>query len=83
VYEGTQNIQTEIAFPGKAILEKAVDETGRLRVTGTFRYQACDDKTCYLPVTVPVSWAFRFDNFIEPRAPEAIQHKPPAVPKRD
>jgi thiol:disulfide interchange protein DsbD len=25
-------------------------------VKGTIRYQACDDKICYLPVNVPVSW---------------------------
>ena len=24
--------------------------------TGTVDYQACDDKVCYLPVSVPVSW---------------------------
>ena len=25
-------------------------------ITGKVRYQACDDKICYLPVTVPVEW---------------------------
>jgi thiol:disulfide interchange protein DsbD len=25
-------------------------------VKGTIRYQACDDKICYLPANVPVSW---------------------------
>lgn len=27
-----------------------------LVITGTLRYQACDDKLCYAPVTVPLSW---------------------------
>src|SRR6266545_3084110 len=27
-----------------------------LTIKGTLRYQACDDKICYLPVTVPVEW---------------------------
>jgi DsbC/DsbD-like thiol-disulfide interchange protein len=27
-----------------------------LTITGTLRYQACDDSICYLPQTVPVSW---------------------------
>jgi DsbC/DsbD-like thiol-disulfide interchange protein len=27
-----------------------------ITVTGTFRYQACDDLVCYLPVNVPVKW---------------------------
>lgn len=29
---------------------------GSLTVKGKVRYQACDDKICYLPVTVPVEW---------------------------
>ncbi len=29
-----------------------------LVVTGTLRYQACDDKVCFLPKTVPVEWRF-------------------------
>ena len=27
-----------------------------LTVTGVLKYQACDDTTCYNPVTAPVSW---------------------------
>jgi DsbC/DsbD-like thiol-disulfide interchange protein len=29
---------------------------GPLTITGTLRYQACDDKVCYPPRNVPVSW---------------------------
>jgi hypothetical protein len=29
---------------------------GTLRVTGTLRYQACDDAVCYRPETVAVTW---------------------------
>ena len=29
---------------------------GPLTIKGTLRYQACDDKICYLPVTVPLTW---------------------------
>lgn len=32
---------------------------GPLTIKGTLRYQACDDKVCYLPATVPVQWAVR------------------------
>jgi hypothetical protein len=28
-------------------------------VRGTLRYQACDDRICYLPVTVPLAWTIR------------------------
>jgi len=30
--------------------------TARLKVTGTLSYQACDDKVCYLPESVPLEW---------------------------
>jgi DsbC/DsbD-like thiol-disulfide interchange protein len=29
---------------------------GTLVVKGTLRYQACDDKVCYVPKSVPLSW---------------------------
>ena len=28
----------------------------RLRITGTLSYQACDDRVCYLPESVPLEW---------------------------
>ena len=28
----------------------------RLKITGTLSYQACDDKVCYLPESVPLEW---------------------------
>jgi hypothetical protein len=30
---------------------------GPMTITGTIRYQACDDKVCYMPKSVEVSWA--------------------------
>ena len=38
-----------------------IDKThrpGSVTVPGTFRYQACDDTTCFNPVTVETSWTF-------------------------
>ncbi len=26
-------------------------------VTGTFKFQACDDKVCFIPASLPVSWS--------------------------
>jgi DsbC/DsbD-like thiol-disulfide interchange protein len=28
-------------------------------VKGTVRYQACDDKVCFLPATIPVTWTIK------------------------
>ena len=37
----------------------AGDAAGDVTITGTVKYQACDDAICYLPQTVPVRWTVR------------------------
>jgi thiol:disulfide interchange protein DsbD len=32
---------------------------GEITVAGRFRYQACDEKMCYLPVSEPIEWKLR------------------------
>jgi DsbC/DsbD-like thiol-disulfide interchange protein len=32
---------------------------GRLVLDGKFRYQACDDRMCYIPQTVPLEWTLK------------------------
>jgi hypothetical protein len=44
VLEGTRRAQAELA--GKE----------KLTLTGTLEYQACDDKQCFNPASVPLSW---------------------------
>jgi len=39
-----------------ALRDRARAAGGTLTVKGTLRYQACDDKVCYVPKNVPVSW---------------------------
>ena len=45
---------------------------GVLEVPGRLRYQACDDKLCYAPVTVPVSWSLKV---VSPAAKVVAQHR--------
>lgn len=40
-----------------ALRTRAREAGASLMVSGTLRYQACDDKVCYMPESVPVSWA--------------------------
>jgi hypothetical protein len=43
--------------PFRLILEAVVDKApGPRAVTGRLAYQACDDKVCFAPVSVPLSW---------------------------
>jgi len=48
---------------------------GDLTVDGSFRYQACDDKECFIPETVPLKWVLRVEALDRVRAPAEIQHK--------
>jgi DsbC/DsbD-like thiol-disulfide interchange protein len=37
----------------------ASNAKGEITAAGTLRYQACDDRMCYLPKTVPLTWTLR------------------------
>lgn len=46
-----------------------------LTVKGALRYQACDDKVCYAPQTVPLEWRFQVAQHDSQRAPEELQKR--------
>lgn len=48
----TQNITTTLT---PSMRQRATAHEN-LTVTGSFEYQACDDKVCYRPETIPVQW---------------------------
>jgi peroxiredoxin len=48
---------------------------GSITVEGSFSYQACDDRMCYVPRTVPLKWTFRIDPLDSERVPEELQRK--------
>jgi Disulphide bond corrector protein DsbC len=56
VYSKPFQLVREVAIPGTPEVRKAL--TGRTTVTldATLAYQACDDKICYSPEIVPLSW---------------------------
>ena len=39
-----------------AIARSPSPKPGPLTVTGTVKYQACDESICYAPISVPVTW---------------------------
>jgi Peroxiredoxin len=69
VYEGKFTLQREITF-GQA-------EPGDMIVSGTLRYQACDDRVCYIPQAVPVQWKIHYEPLDSERAPAQLQHTDP------
>lgn len=76
VYRGHIRIRREITFGQDAVLKRMVSPTGEVIVKGSFRYQACDDRTCYVPQDVPLVWRFKYQGLDLQRAPLEFQHKP-------
>ena len=50
---------------------------GKFVVEGTLRYQACDDRLCYIPQPLALKWTFQYEGFDRQRVPEALQRKAP------
>ncbi len=76
VYRGRIRIEREITFGQEGALKPLVDASGELVVKGSFRYQACDDRKCYLPQDVRLEWHFKYEGLDRQRAPSKFQRKP-------
>ena len=76
VYRGRIRIVREITFGQETDLKPLLGASGDLVVKGSFRYQACDDRKCYVPQDVPLEWRFKYDALDRQRAPAEFQHKP-------
>lgn len=75
VYQGHFRVVREVTIGSDAQVKPALNDKGELVIAGTFRYQACDDKICYIPETVPVTWTLRFETMDRQRAPAELQRK--------
>jgi DsbC/DsbD-like thiol-disulfide interchange protein len=76
VYRGHIRIHREITFGQDAGLKPLVSPGGEVIVRGSFRYQACDDRKCYVPEDVPLEWRFKYEGLDRQRAPLEFQRKP-------
>jgi len=76
VYRGHIQIRREITFGQESVLKPLVTSTGEVIVKGSLRYQACDDRKCYVPEVVPLAWRFKYEGLDRQRAPSEFQRKP-------
>ena len=76
VYRGHVQIVREITFGQEAALKPLVAANGEVIIRGSFRYQACDDRKCYVPQDVPLEWRFKYEGLDRQRAPSEFQRKP-------
>ncbi len=69
----TQDI---IVTPNPRALPMALNSSGELTIEGTFHYQACDAKACFLPETVPLTWTIKILELDTQRAPKGLRRMP-------
>ena len=72
VYEGSFRLVRDVMVGQAGELGDLVRD-GTLTIRGSLRYQACDDKMCYLPSTVPLEWTVDFEQHDRTRVPEALR----------
>ena len=56
VYQKPFRVVQELALDGSPAGRAALKVASTLTIRGTLNYQACDEKICYPPRTVPMTW---------------------------
>ena len=75
VFEGAFRLVREVTVARDAAVRPLLDAEGKLTIEGGLKYQACDDRVCYPPETVPVRWTLQVEGHDRERAPAELQHK--------
>lgn len=74
-YRNHFRITREITIAQEDKLKPALDSSGRFTVDGSLRYQACDDRVCYIPQTLKLQWSFQYEPLDRERVPVELQRK--------
>jgi hypothetical protein len=56
VYQEPFRLVQDVTLSASPEAQARLKRVRTLTITGSVHYQACDDKICYIPATVPVSW---------------------------
>jgi AhpC/TSA family/Disulphide bond corrector protein DsbC len=78
VFEGKFRITQDATVPFSHTrdgLRAVLSSEKTLSIAGELKYQACDNRVCYPPTSVPVMWSFQVTPLDLKRSPEAIRHK--------
>jgi hypothetical protein len=58
-YRGHFRLIRDVTIVPQDQLRPVLDSSGRFTVPGSLRYQACDDRVCYIPQELRLNWTFR------------------------
>jgi hypothetical protein len=73
---GTFRISQDLRVSSAAEFSDSLGTNGKIAtIPGKLEYQACDEKICYLPASVPAEWQLQVLPLDRQRARDAIQHK--------
>jgi peroxiredoxin len=73
VYEGRFRVARDVTIGSDAAVKPLLNEKRELVIHGTFRYQACDERICYLPQTIPVMWTLQYEALDQERVPAELR----------
>ncbi len=72
VFQKPFTLLMDVVPEATAEARKVFAGKNELVITGTLEYQACDDKICYNPVSLPLSWTIALQGLV-PGAPQPAQ----------
>jgi len=75
VYEGQFRLLETITLAGAQQIEPLLDASRNLTIPGELRYQACDDRQCFVPESVKLKWTVHVLPFDRTRVAEPLRRK--------
>ena len=76
VYERSIRLTQTVTLAHAPELEPLLDSSRDLSIPGELRYQACDDRECFVPETVPLKWKVHVLPFDRTRVAEPLRRRP-------
>lgn len=77
VYQHRFRVLQDVTLaPARETAELFKNPDPTLTIQGKLDYQACDDRVCFNPTSVPLTWTIKLKPQERERVPEPIQHKP-------
>jgi hypothetical protein len=67
VYQKPFTLIQEVILEGTPQAQAALRGKESVTITGALEYQACDDKTCFNPTSVPVTWTVQLRALVRER----------------
>jgi peroxiredoxin len=68
VYQKPFRLIQEVLLEGTTAAQAALRDKPSVTLTGMVEYQACDDKLCFNPATVPVTWTLPLRQLVRERS---------------